>query len=139
MKKQRPDYFCQWCGKQLEFRGHSYSHKFCNHDCFFAHKQKTTFDKWSREFEIGNCHHRPRLKQILTELRGYACEVCGISEWNNKELVLQVDHINGDSENNMPSNVRLICPNCHSQTNTFAGANRGKGRWSKEGWKRMVL
>lgn len=45
--------------------------------------------------------------------------------WNGKKLVLQVDHIDGDKTNNAQSNLRLLCPNCHTQTHTFS---KGKFR-----------
>jgi hypothetical protein len=52
------------------------------------------------------------------------CSICGLSNvWNNKNLVLQLDHINGVSNDNRIENLRLLCPNCHSQTNTFCGMN----------------
>ena len=53
----------------------------------------------------------------------YKCVICFISDWKNQPLVLQVDHINGDRTNNDPSNLRLLCPNCHSQTDTYCGKN----------------
>lgn len=43
-------------------------------------------------------------------------------------LPLEIDHIDGNSENNSEENLRLICPNCHSLTETYRGANRGNGR-----------
>lgn len=51
----------------------------------------------------------------------YACSECGISNWNNKELSLHLDHINGDSFDNRKENLRFLCPNCHSQTDTYCG------------------
>ncbi len=54
-----------------------------------------------------------------------SCDICGQSRiWNNNKLTLQVDHINGDSTNNNPNNLRFICPNCHTQTETFGVGNR---------------
>lgn len=54
------------------------------------------------------------------------CVVCGQgSEWNGKDLVLQLDHINGDHDDNRLDNLRIICPNCHTQTPTFSG-RKGK-------------
>ena len=52
------------------------------------------------------------------------CSVCSISSvWNNKPLTLQLDHINGDHFDYRVENLRLICPNCHSQTETYTGRN----------------
>lgn len=48
------------------------------------------------------------------------CEICGqLPEWNGKPLVLQLDHINGDHYDNRIENLRIVCPNCHTQTDTF--------------------
>ena len=51
------------------------------------------------------------------------CNECGISEWNGKDLVLHLDHINGNSRDHRLENLRLLCPNCHSQTDTYCGRN----------------
>ena len=64
------------------------------------------------------------LKKVLISQRGNKCECCSVSSWNNKPLTLQMDHIDGNSDNNLPNNFRLLCPNCHSQTETYSGRNR---------------
>lgn len=52
------------------------------------------------------------------------CEICGCpGEWNGKPLTLQVDHINGINNDHRLKNLRLLCPNCHSQTKTFGSKN----------------
>lgn len=53
----------------------------------------------------------------------YLCVECELSEWRGNPLTLQVDHIDGDKTNNEIDNLRFLCPNCHSQTDTFAGRN----------------
>lgn len=59
----------------------------------------------------------------------YKCVECGVTDkWNNKPLTLQLDHIDGDGTNNSLDNLRWLCPNCHSQTQTFAGKNVSKER-----------
>lgn len=52
------------------------------------------------------------------------CYVCGLTEWNDKPITLQLDHINGRRLDHRLHNLRLLCPNCHSQTETFAGRNK---------------
>uniref|UniRef100_A0AAU2JMU9 HNH endonuclease n=1 Tax=Streptomyces sp. NBC_00049 TaxID=2903617 RepID=A0AAU2JMU9_9ACTN len=55
------------------------------------------------------------------------CRMCGIEPvWQGEPLPLEVDHIDGDWRNNQPENLRLLCPNCHSTTDTYRG--RAKGR-----------
>jgi hypothetical protein len=60
------------------------------------------------------------------------CSVCNLPPvWNNKPLTLQLDHINGDHFDNRVENLRLICPNCHTQTETFTGRNNAKYQTKK--------
>ena len=56
----------------------------------------------------------------------YHCAECGINEWRGRPLRLHLDHINGISNDNRFENLRLVCPNCHSQTDTYCGRNRKK-------------
>lgn len=67
-------------------------------------------------------------KRLLKEgLLRNECYICGLGpEWNGLQLTLQLDHIDGDRCNNLIGNLRLTCPNCHSQTSNFAGKNTKK-------------
>jgi Zn finger protein HypA/HybF involved in hydrogenase expression len=57
------------------------------------------------------------------------CKECGLEkEWNNKKISLQIDHINGNVKDHRIENLRIICPNCHSQTENFAGKKLRKER-----------
>jgi hypothetical protein len=61
------------------------------------------------------------------------CAICNNEPiWNNKPISFHIDHIDGDHSNNIRSNVRAVCPNCHSQTETFGSRNL-----SSEGRKRL--
>lgn len=67
------------------------------------------------------------LKQFLFEnyLLPKQCVCCGIIDtYNNKPITLQLDHIDGDNLNNELNNLRLLCPNCHSQTDNFGSKNK---------------
>jgi hypothetical protein len=58
--------------------------------------------------------------------RIYRCDKCwNEGQWLGGELRLHVDHVDGDFHNNNPDNLRFLCPNCHSQTPTFAGRHKG--------------
>jgi len=57
-------------------------------------------------------------------LKEYKCEMCGISEWNGKQIGLQLHHINGDNTDNRIENLMVLCPNCHSQTDNYCGSVR---------------
>ena len=72
-------------------------------------------------------YHRGGLKKRLVKnkILKNICYECGqLPFYNNKKLTLQLDHINGNNKDNRLENLRLLCPNCHSQTETFSGKNR---------------
>ena len=69
-----------------------------------------------------------RLKErIINEnIIPYKCALCGnVGEWMGQKLTLQLDHINGQHFDHRKENLRFLCPNCHSQTETFSGRNKG--------------
>lgn len=58
----------------------------------------------------------------------YKCTKCGIDSWQGETIVLDLDHINGNNRDHRLENLRYLCPNCHSQTDTFKGRNKNSGR-----------
>ena len=56
---------------------------------------------------------------INNGLKEYKCETCGINEWMGKRIVIELHHVNGDPTDNRFDNLKLLCPNCHSQTHNY--------------------
>jgi 5-methylcytosine-specific restriction endonuclease McrA len=77
-------------------------------------------------FHKNSVYDRKDLKRkIIKEgILEYKCSMCGISEWMNKPLSLQLDHINGINNDNRLENLRFLCPNCHTQTPTWGSKKR---------------
>jgi len=85
-------------------------------------KQKRKFLKETANFDS----LPPSLKRerILDEQKNRCLHCNNLEEWNNKILKFELDHINGDRRDNSRQNLRLLCPNCHAQTETFCRNTR---------------
>lgn len=115
---------CIVCGKT---RGRN-AGLFCSNACQSRHQFITeTVPRILR----GEVNNRPTLKKYLAEMRGWKCEICARKTWRGQTIKLELDHINGDPSNDLPENLRIICPNCHSMLPTSKGGNRGNGRKSR--------
>jgi Zn finger protein HypA/HybF involved in hydrogenase expression len=68
--------------------------------------------------------HKLKLRLISEGLKSHKCECCGITEWMGKPTPIELDHIDGNKYNNTIQNLRLLCPNCHAQTDTYRGKNK---------------
>lgn len=71
------------------------------------------------------------VRKWLLRVRDHRCELCDYVEWRGSPIPLEVHHVDGDPLNNHPSNLLLICPNCHALTPSFRSKNRGSGRTVK--------
>jgi len=121
-KNTKKVYFCITCGIEKTWR-HSQKNKFCSISCQHKHQYNEKIKHWKDGNSVSNCV----LKRFLLE-KQEGCWNCGITSWQDKEIVLELEHIDGNFENNQEENLSLLCPNCHSQTKTYKGKNRGKGR-----------
>lgn len=95
--------------------------KYCLSLCTALHqKQQATV-----QIESGKVLGIAIMRRYIFETRGHKCESCDIgNEYNNKPLTLQLDHINGNSDDNSLTNLQILCTNCHSQTDTYG--SKGK-------------
>lgn len=129
MKKER---YCINCKNILTTR---YKIKFCSNQCQGDHNQNEWVKLWKSGQVQGNVGITAR--NVSTHLRKYLivkfnnkCADCG---WAQKHpatgiVPLEIEHIDGDSENNQESNLKLLCPNCHALTAFYKNLNRGNGR-----------
>lgn len=68
--------------------------------------------------------HKLKNRLLAEGLKEHKCEYCGIIEWNGKPAPIELDHINGNHHDNRLENLRILCPNCHAQTDTYRGKNK---------------
>lgn len=113
--RKAKDKICLFCKNIISHRGT----KYCSINCQMKFQQ-------DEKIKNGNASERTLKKFLLRS--GNICNSCGIENWNNKPLVLDLEHKDGNSMNNDIDNLELLCPNCHSQTPSYKGKNKGKGR-----------
>lgn len=79
-----------------------------------------------KAFVVGGSLSSYKLHQKIKKynLKEYKCSICGIADWLGQTLSLHLDHINGINDDNRLENLRFLCPNCHSQTDTYCGKNK---------------
>jgi len=116
---------CSHCYKEFKYNPANKAGKYCSNVCQQKFQKKNRIDEWLLG---GKKPGKTALREYLTEKQGYKCSCCGITEWNNNSISLEVDHIDGNPYNDSPDNLRFICPNCHSQTPTYKAKNKGNGR-----------
>lgn len=117
-------YNCLNCGV-LNTDRKNVAGKYCDNKCQHEHQYRTNLLEWfGNRKKVGIKF----VRRYLVETFGENCSVCKLNSWMEKPLPLQVDHADGDPYNNRPNNLRLVCPNCHSQTDSFGAKNKGSGR-----------
>lgn len=130
--------FCLFCGALLSNR-HS---KFCSIHCFNSYKHNRKVDLWLNGKISGMYGENlaPFVKKYLIDLRGNKCEKCGWAKINptTHKIPLTTNHIDGNYENTVPTNLELLCPNCHSLTYNYGSLNKGRGRKHRRLKKRVA-
>jgi endogenous inhibitor of DNA gyrase (YacG/DUF329 family) len=127
---------CKECGREFTLRTPSEKKTFCSSACSGRHRQREKIARWleggTLSISVSGQISSSTIKKYLMEEQDRCCAICSApAEHNGKPLVFVLDHIDGDSTYNERSNLRLICPNCDSQTDTYKARNRGKGRRSR--------
>lgn len=125
-KKHERRTHCLKCGEVITGSGRTY----CSRKCSGAHKEDKFVEAFlNNSLKAGSSTTRS-IRKYLSRTAGERCQECG---WAKRHSVtgrvpIEVDHVDGNAENNSPNNVRLVCPGCHALTPTFRNLNKGKGR-----------
>jgi hypothetical protein len=114
---------CLCCDKENTTLPHKVA-KYCNKVCAGSHKRQQTFE----DIKDGKISVRGTIRKTFIDKYGHKCFECDLSEWRGFTIPLELDHIDGNAGNNDFNNLRLLCPNCHSITDTWKGKNKGNGR-----------
>lgn len=120
--------YCLWCGGVIKKGGAD----FCSVKCSFEHHHYSYINRWMLGLEDGlksGGNVTNYIKRYLKEKHGNKCSRCGWDTPNPfiNKVILEVEHIDGNSTNNKPENLDQICPNCHSLTGTYRALNKGNG------------
>lgn len=119
---------CEKCGKPI---GYDNKSGYCQ-DCYIEINNQNRIEKWLATGDTGcavGSNLRNCIRDYIYKSQDYKCAICGLPTiWNNKELKFVLDHIDGDSSNNKKENLRLICPNCDSQLDTYKSKNKNSAR-----------
>ena len=120
---------CLNCGKELK-KGQT---KYCCNYCQTNYQHREWIIRWKEGKETGlkgKYQISNHIRRYLLEKYDNKCARCGWGEINpfTNTSPLEIDHIDGNYLNNKEDNLILLCPNCHSLTATYKGANKGNGR-----------
>ena len=122
---------CLNCGKELI--GNKKNNKYCCQQCQLDYQHKQYIERWKNgqesglkgKYEVSN-----HIRKYLFEKNNNSCQLCGWNQINpiTGNIPLQIHHIDGDCLNNSENNLELLCPNCHSLTETFGNLNKTSSR-----------
>lgn len=125
---------CRYCSKEVAKKRNCFGF-YCSNACQAKHKTQKIFQVFEKDqtpktlFDTSG-QIKSSIRKYLIRLSGEKCSLCGWGEKREGQAIspLEIDHIDGDWENCNLTNLRVLCPNCHSLTSGYKGANRGRGR-----------
>lgn len=123
---------CINCSKEIKRKN-----KYCSLKCQKEYQYKTYIKQWKNN-EIdgmrGDYQISSYIKTYIFKKYNNKCAICGWNKVNpyTKNIPLEIEHKDGNYKNNKEENLTLLCPNCHSLTSTYKGANLNHGRKNRK-------
>lgn len=117
--------YCACCGKKLLSR----QDKYCSSECQHRQQQEEYISRWKQGLENGlkgEYQISSYIRNYLLDKHNYKCEICGWGERNpyTDTILLEIHHKDGNYLNNQEENLQVLCPNCHSLTETYKSHNK---------------
>jgi len=126
---------CVNCGTEKLF-SYSKTNRYCSKACYRDDVYKQNIQRWKNGEVTGNkgvnsIQASNYVRKYIEEKFDHKCSNCGQGKvWAGKPLTLQLEHLDGDSSNSSEENLTILCPNCHTQTDSYGSKNKGRGRGS---------
>ena len=143
---------CKLCSKPLSYEDNVRRNDFCDRACYGKYKSRMyglmprkerscacgapsvigrcrkCYCGTTRVEKLENARTDRTRRQILIRLHGHKCWSCALTEWKGLPIPIELEHADGNSDNNSKENLSLVCPNCHALTPTYKGKNKGNSK-----------
>ena len=122
---------CKFCKKEHNYESYRQTGKYCSIQCQQDYQYEEKIRAWlTGEITLNTVNVSRHIRRYLLSKCDNKCSNCGWCEIHpvTGKVPLEVNHIDGNANNNTPENMEVLCPNCHSLTPTYKNLNKGFGR-----------